>query len=286
MGFRAFAILSLLILIIQVDVTKASESMLWAKHSFKPLFIPDGPLQGEGIGDLLYAELQHSITGIQHTNVNTNYLRIYMEAKKETNICAVLHHTKERSKFLYFSKPLAITPSYQLYVSESGKQHLDTLFGRNVKAEGLESILAKTKQLRIAVTPEQSYGRERDEILQRYQDKFDITYNYTHQSSLLKLLAAQRVDMVLAFPWVFNYELSNLDIHGKVAKIELTDVPGYEPSSIACAKTPLGQKIIQAANNLGITTKENLKDQISRWLRPEEQADYLRAHKAFLETGI
>lgn len=108
-----------------------------------------------------------------------------MEAKKKNNICAILYKTKERSEFFYFSNPFVLTPSYHLYVSKSGKQTIDRLFGRDVKRERLEELLKRAGDLRIAITPKQSYGFARDKILSRYKDKVDFTYNYTHQSALV-----------------------------------------------------------------------------------------------------
>jgi len=89
----------------------------WAKPGLAPLFISDGADRGRGVGDQLFAQVKKLMPHYNHVNLNLNYPRLLEELRRGSNVCAILHYTQERAKFVAYSQSVIITPSYQLYVS-------------------------------------------------------------------------------------------------------------------------------------------------------------------------
>lgn len=263
--------------------SQVSPVVYWAKPGFAPLFILKGPFKERGMGDEIFSLLQQRIPGFKHINTEANYPRIITEMRKGTNMCAILHHNDERAEFMYFSKPVVITPSYQIYVSKKGRKALNERFDRDVKKESFDTLLSRSQGLNMAITPKQSYGPDRDGIIGKYRDSIEFSYNFTEQTTLMKRLASDRIDMVLAFPWVFNYELDLLGLHSHISKIHLTDMPIHQVSNIGCAKTSVGKQIVDAIDTMSPAPHAFLKEVVVDWLTPQEVNEYRSAYSTYFE---
>lgn len=258
-------------------------TVYWAKPGFAPLFIIKGPFKEQGLGDEIFKLLQQQIPNYNHVNTEANYPRIITEMRKGTDMCAILHHNEERAEFMYFSKPVVITPSYQVYVSKQGRKVINERFGRHVKSESFDTLLSKSEGLNMAITPKQSYGPDRDQVVEKYKESLGFTHNFTEQTTLMKRLAADRIDIVLAFPWVFNYELDLLGLHSHISKVHLDDMPTHQVSNIGCAKTPAGKHVIESINNIQPSVHELLEEVVVDWLTPQEVVQYRAAYADFFE---
>lgn len=256
-------------------------SIYWAKPGFAPLFILRGPFKDQGMGDEIFKRLQQKTPGFNHINTQANYTRIITEMRKGTNMCAILHHKDERAEFMYFSKPVVITPSYQIYVSPNGRKLLRERFDKDIQTLAFDDLLSQSQGLKLAITPKQSYGPHRDILIENHRDKLEIIHAFTENTALIKRLANNSVDLVLAFPWVFNYELDLLGLHSQIHKIQLTDMPTHQVSNIACAKTPTGKRIIDIIDAMQPAPQTFLKEVIPEWLTPREISDYQAAYKRY-----
>ena len=253
----------------------------WAKPSFAPLFIHEGASRNQGFGDLILAELKSSLPQYQHQDIHANYTRILAELRKGTQTCAILHHSHEREAFIHFSDTLLITPSYQLYsrVQHQGKfqQYIDKHSG----LISLGQLLSSPQQLTMAHTPGHSYGKVRDAILAQHKDKLRIVKGYAGQTPLIKMLLAQRVDLILEFPWVINHQLKQLHMENALYQYVLADAPAYVTAYIGCPKSLWGKTMISALNNLTPPMHERVKAYLEKYLAVEERSDYRRAYADF-----
>ncbi|GAA5314867.1 MAG: hypothetical protein AseanaTS_00710 [Candidatus Pelagadaptatus aseana] len=256
-------------------------TVIWAKPGFAPLFISEEPFKGEGTGDLIFQTLQTLLPQFNHVNTKANYTRIIAEMKKGTDICALLFYNETREDFAVYSDPLAITPSYHIYASLEGKAALDKAFGRNLSQAPLDELLSKSGDLSLLITPHQSYGKKRDDLLAKHKDSLNTQLHLTDLPAMMKIVATNRAQLMLAMPWVFNYEQDNLGLHGRTAKIELTDVPAYQASYLVCSKNPLGRQVVATINNIDPAAHTVLKDAMASWLLPEEHQDYYRAYREY-----
>lgn len=262
-------------------VNPKKPTVIWAKPGFAPLFISEEPFKGEGTGDFIFQTLQLLLPQFNHVNTKANYTRIIAEMQKGTDLCALLFYHKAREEFAIYSDPLAITPSYQVYTSLQGKATLDQAFGRDVKQASLDELLGKSQGLTLLITPHQTYGKKRDAIIAKHRDSLTTQYHLTDQPAMMKILATNRAQMLLAMPWVFNYEQNNLGLHDRIEKITLTDVPAYQSSYLVCTKTELGRRVINTINAIEPAAHTVLRKAVADWLLPEEVEDYYQAYDAY-----
>jgi len=133
----------------------------------------------------------------------------------------------------------------------------------------------------MGAIPNRAYGKDRDAILNKYQSKLRFEKGFSGNVGLVKMLLARRVDMILEFPWLINYELQKLHLPPELLKIEITDAPRYDPAYIACSKNAWGVKIITAINPLLAPLRHQTISNLEHWLLPEEIAGYRRANQDF-----
>lgn len=257
----------------------------WAKPGLAPLFIHDGPEQGRGVGDQVFTQIQELMPQYKHVNLSLNYTRLFEELRKGSDVCAILYHSPEREKFLVYSNPIILTPSYHLYVNAKGLEHFQRKTGWSGGEASFNDIMSKSKDFKIAITSNQSYGAERDEILARHADKAEVVRGFSDQDTLVKMLVANRMDMLLGFPWVINYEMNLLDIGTPLTKILLTDVPQYDATFVACADTPLGRAAVSAIDNISPSVHDRVKGLLSHWLTEKENQEYDDVYRQYFLEG-
>jgi len=265
----------------QAQLPKAEKNVYWAKPSFAPLFIHDGASRNQGFGDLILFELKSSLPQYQHQDMHANFARIMSELRRGTQTCAILHHTYERETFIHFSDTLLLTPSYQLYSRTQRQGEFQQYVDKHSAHISLEQLLSSPKQLTMAHTPGHSYGKVRDAILARHKDKLRIVNGYAGQAPLIKMLLAQRIDLILEFPWVINHQIKQLNMVNELYQYVLADAPAYVPSYIGCPKTSWGKSMISALNNLTPPMHERVKTYLEKYLTVEEQRDYRHAYDDF-----
>jgi len=268
-----------------IAVKAGKPTLYWAKPGLAPLFIDDGSDDGRGIGDQMFVQIQELMPQYHHVNLSLNYPRLLEELRKGSNVCAILHYTPERAKFMVYSQAVVVTPSYQLYVSAKALTRFKEKTGWAGASDSFDRLLSMSDGLKMAVTPGQSYGAERDEILGRHLDKVELVRSFANQETLVKMLAANRMDMVLGFPWVINYRVELLDVRSDLVKVPLNDVAQYEASYMACADTPLGRAVVKAIDEISPPVHDRSKSFLPRWLTAKESQLYYGVyHEYFFEA--
>ncbi len=273
----------------QQPLVSDNESMIyWAKPGFAPLYISSGASRNRGFGDLTLAAIGEFLPQYQHVDMRANYVRVMSELRRGSKICAILHKTPEREEFAYYSNPLLVIPSYQIYIHSTEKERFKSLSGWETGRVSFNDLLANHKPLRIAQTPSHSYGKARDSVIRRHQKNLMVVRSYAGQMSVIKMLVAKRVDLILEFPWVVNHHLEELKIKSsQLHKVVLTDVPSSEPAFIACPKTPWGQKLITELNQIDPPMHQLASRYVERWLSPAEVVEFRRAnHEYFGDSWL
>ena len=198
----------------------------------------------------------------------------------------MLFKNDSRSEFIAFSDPIIMIPSYQLYVSQEAKNHFDDSFGTDVRKETFQNLLSRSNGFTMAMNPSQSYGITRDALIKKNIDHFDVYKNYSDQSIILKMLAVNRVQMSLFFPWVFNYRQDELGLRDSTYKINLTDVSEHVLVYVACPKTEIGLKLTAQINSLDSDFNKQLKQIVKEWLLPEEVEQYEKAYDQYFPDKV
>ncbi|GAA5317631.1 MAG: hypothetical protein AseanaTS_28360 [Candidatus Pelagadaptatus aseana] len=221
----------------------------------------------------------------QHLNLRLNYSRLFAEFRKGEELCAVLHHKPEREAFLVYSRPVMIYPTYQLYISEAGHERFVEKTQWAGQPMSFDHIMANSQGLKLLITPSQSYGVERDEILARHAGTPDIVKSYADKEAVVKMLAANRMDMTLNLPLLINYRVEQHAIQSQLIKVPLNDVGRYDKSHIACSDTPLGRKVVKAIDAMSPAIHNRGRDLIARWLTVAERETYYEIFDDYFLEG-
>ncbi len=270
----------------QPRVNVDENTIYWGKPGFEPMYIASGANLNHGIGDLIILDLGKLLPQYKHEVMLANYPRVVSELRSGSNICAILHRTPEREEFIHYSNTLILSPANQLYISASAKNRYQHLPGWSESKVSFNDFLANNEKLRMALIPSHSYGRKRDAIIHRYRNNMIVTKGYAGQEALIKMLLAERVDLIMEFPWVINHQLQKLKLNSSLLhKITLTDVPAYETAHIACPKTPWGKQIVTEINNLDPPIHIQTGGYIESWLEPAEVEGYRRANIEYFGEG-
>ncbi len=266
----------------QSQASAEGNTIYWAKPGFEPMYIVSGVYRNRGFGDLTIVQLAKLLPQYRHEVMRANYIRLMSQLNRGNNVCGILHKTPEREQFIHYSNALILAPSYQLYSSVSAQDKFQNHPGWREGKISFNELLANSDRLRMAQTPGHSYGKARDDIILRHYDKLIITKGYAGQKSLIKMLLADRVDLILEFPWVFNHHLYQFKIDSsQVHKVNLTDVPAYEPAYIACPKNPWGKQVVMALNNLDPPLYRQVDTFIEQWLEPAEIENFRQANREY-----
>lgn len=266
------------------ETTAEKQTLIWVKPGFAPLFINDEPFKGQGMGDLIFDRLQTLLPQYHHASTKAYYTRIIAEMRNGTNMCALLLYNQTQEDFALFSKPVGVFPNYQIFASLEAKAQLDKTLGYDVQQTTTDELLANTQDLTLLITPHQSYGKAWDTALNKHKDALKTQYHLTDQPAMMKLLSNNVAQLMLAMPWIYHYEENVLELHGRTAKIELTDIPRFQPAYIACTKTRLGRKVIDTINNADPAIHTLLHEDISSWLLPEELEAHRKAHEEYFSA--
>lgn len=259
-------------------------SVQWVRPGFEPLFINSGVYRNQGIGDLTIVELGKALPQYKHATLNANYIRALTEIRRGNNACMILHRSAEREKFIYFSNAVFFTPSYQIYILSSQRSKFSLASSEYNGGVGFETFLTNSREMRMAHSRGHSYGKTRDAIFKRHRNKLQISHGYSGQRALIKMLLAGRVDFFLEFPWVVNHHLRELKINpAKLYKIQLTDVPAFDPSYIGCPQTVWGRSLISEINKLSPPMHQRVRDFVLRWLTPQEVKQYQQAYSEYFD---
>ncbi|GAA5318119.1 MAG: hypothetical protein Aseana_01820 [Candidatus Pelagadaptatus aseana] len=264
----------------QQETPQQKPVAVWGTSFLKPMFFVEEHMQDQGLGDLMFKKLQDNLPQFQHTQTRASYPRMIAEMRNGVDMCSLLFYNTDRATFMAYSNAVAITPTYQIYTSLQGKAALDQALERDVREASLDEILAHSRELTLLITPNQTYGPVRDKIFAKHAKQLKIQHHLGNQAEKIKMLADNEAQMLLAMPWVFNYEQRVQKLQGQTAKIHLTDVPTYQTSYIACTDSELGRSVVEAINAIKPAAHTLLKTAGSKWLKVEELHSY---HQSYLD---
>jgi len=147
----------------------------------------------------------------------------------------------------------------------------------------LLTVLQQHRELLIGVDKDRSYGETLDRILHNPLLERNIVFRHSGAKigELWRMLAEDRVDIVLDYPFVMN---GNIDEHTRSKSIK--EAAKIELAYFACNKGPKGELIIERLNK---TIRQHryspayIDLHLSAVL-PEQQQEYLESYRAALRA--
>lgn len=236
------------------------ENLLWVVVHSPPTAILHGPSQGQGFVDKTLGLFMAGLPAYRHQLLDANYARAVVELRSKPNVCvAAFLRLPEREAFVHFSEPYLTALPYQLFVAPARERGdrprlaLDAQ-GRVDLAQLLqERGAADTQPWRVGVVGARSLGPRYDQMLKALPPGARLTVRHGNPSvsGLLRMLADDKVDAIIAFPTELSYAARELGL----ATAELRQLPlrGADTATtlhVGCSRTAQGARAIAEINGL------------------------------------
>ncbi len=253
------------------SVVLAKPTITWLEYELAPGYINRGEEQGKGFANLANRWLQQQLPQWHHENKPSSIARMLSLAKNTQTICSGLLKTPERENILVFSEPIQTLATHRLYFLKRNQAKLESIIGQPLtQTISLQSLMKHLDKLDFAIAAGRSYGANRDEILQQYHDKMQVSTQYRLGSQFITRLLVGRLDFIIEYPWIIQYEQSEQDFDQQtLGSVEIAESGARLDVHIACSPTPIGKEVISAINQVYRTHPENpLQSYADSWSYP------------------
>ncbi len=237
------------------SASAAEPEVTWYATDFPPLYIVSGPQRGEGYYDLvLKRHLIPGLKGYKHHYVDELPIqRVQMLLDSDPASCQVgLFKTPERERKWAVSEAFLAPIPPGAFVRRSDSARL----AGALDADGKLSLtkLLDGGKMTVGVRSGRSYGAAADALLKSYDGKPNLFRLTTPDASksLFQMVSAERVDVVLGYPYEAAYHLAqDKPSANKGLKFYLLgEQTDYVMVHVVCAKSPLGQEVIRKVDAL------------------------------------
>lgn len=224
----------------------------WLRYELPPLYITQGPQQGQGVLDRLLRDvLLPRLTGLRHVTVALPPKRLEASLQQLPNACVLgMLRNAERDSYLYFSRPFPIGAMPFLLVRRADAPRWRAL----LDAQGRVSLRSwlERPDLRLGVAEGRAYGATVDGLLDAQPaGRLDKVTSVNPALNLMHMLKRKRIDALLVLP----FEPAPLAREAEVDLEQLQMLPLQEQGPtreghVACARTPLGAEVVRRADEV------------------------------------
>lgn len=227
----------------------AEPEVQWLRYELPPLYITEGPRQGEGVLDQALARLLPRLTGYQHRIVTVPPKRMEASLRSLPNACAFgMLKNAERESFLIFSVPFPIQVAPGLMVRRADLAQLAPL--RDAKGRLSLQGWLNHPEFKLGLAEGRAYGATVDDFVAALPARrVERVSSQNPALNLLRMLELGRVDGVLMLP----FEPAALAAAHRLKLDELRLLTLVEQATarqghVACARGELGAEIVRRAN--------------------------------------
>jgi len=224
----------------------ANEIITWPEIDFPPFDIQSGPYKDKGLLDEAGKIIQQNLPDYQHERGELiNFKRMWEQLRKGKNICyAGVIRSGMTESVGHLSVPIAATPSFVIIIKKN-KSHLF----ENQSILSLKDVLEKSS-LQLGMTS-RGYGDKIRTILDKHKGEshIEVRSGFGNFPALMKMLFADRLDYVLAYPSEGVYQAKLMNKENEIDIINIKETYGdVIVGRIICPKTDWGNKIIKKCN--------------------------------------
>ena len=254
-------------------------TMEWYMIDLPPIQISSGALRGQGYADVIQWRLIAGLPGYRHVLRMANVQRILADIKNKPNVCnPAFLRTPERNHSVVYSDPLHAQFPNGAVIVKSRRAELAQFITPDGTLK-ISDMVASGKGT-IVVQSGRSYGAMLDGVLQTANEQQRVVTLTSGRpvTAKLGLLDKGRVEVAL----LYLYELAFLLTSSReLTQYEFLPVEGnssYTLNHLACSASPLGEKLVAAANRIIATERDTYFSAAYRAWIPESALKLHAAH--------
>ncbi|XOV80423.1 MAG: TIGR02285 family protein [Aestuariibacter sp.] len=225
--------------------TTKADTILWHVSHAPPSSFTQGEFKGQGFIDQALQLIQKEIPQYQHKVVPSDIANATLRLKKGELLCfPAMVKTQQRKAFVYFSQMSVMHPSNYVAMSPELAQKK----GQSKEAD-LKALLSN-EDIYLGVRDGFAFGQVIDALIQQYG--LNSTMIFKEEQSLFdlyQLLANNRIDYLIGYPFESAFVLAQLDLAGRVVNLPIKDVPQFSMGAVGCTKNAWGKEVINAVDN-------------------------------------
>ena len=274
------ALLTLFALAGASAAAQAREGIVWFESDMPPLTILSGEHAGKGAGDIWSKELHRLLPEFDHLRSTANVARSLEELKRRENACGAIYlKTAQREEILVFSQPFVWLQPNGFITLHKQRAKL-TPFLNSREELRLDELIA-SRRLRISAAGSRAFGGQIDPAL-RAGLKTGVVRNFNTSdlfaSGLLQVdKNLEDIDAVIGYANELHWSILRLKLQPeKFWFIPIAGETALIPVHVACARTPMGQQIIQRVNQIIATSElvEVARQAYRAWLPADAAHHY------------
>lgn len=224
----------------------------WLVYPLPPLYITQGPQQGQGVLDRLLRDvLLPGLGGLQHEIVTVPPKRLEASLQQLDNACVLgMLRNAERESYLRFSRPFPISVAPALLVRRADAARWRGL----MDAQGRLSLRAwlQRPETRFGMAEGRAYGAAVDDLLNAQPaGRLDRVTSQNATANLMNMLQRGRIDGLLVLPFEPGQQAREAGLN--LAEVDMLPLQEQGPAReghVACSRSALGAEVVRRADEV------------------------------------
>lgn len=233
----------------------AAPEVQWLLYELPPLYITQGPAEGQGVLDKLLREVMlPGLPGWRHRIVAVPPKRLEASLKTTPNSCVLgMLKNAERETYLHFSQPFPIRATPGLLVRRADLarwRHLLDDQGRLALTGWLQQ-----PDVRLGQAEGRAYGAALDALVaaqhEEHEERVERVTSQNPARNLMQMLGRGRIDGMLALPTELKASATELGMKlDELQWVPLQEQEAARQGHVACARSVLGADVVRQANRV------------------------------------
>lgn len=246
----------------------------WMLGQLPPMVMTQGPLAGQGAGQVLFADLlRRDFPAFEWRIEYASPQRVLHEMERRDGICSfAFARLPEREGKILFSRRAMTMPGFGVILREDRLGEFRRFLDRNGAVD--LALLGQAGRLSGGYV----VGRPHFGILQDFIDHHDPSLSLVADDSvrLFRQLEARRLDFLFGLRDETNYFAETLGQEGRFASLPIAGTEQYGEAALNCSIGPVGHKVM-AAFDAFLADDRHWAEFVAPWRRWLSPADYAMA---------
>lgn len=241
---------------------EADHIIYWQTYHRPPGIIKHGTDAGKGFVQLILNEIIKEMPEFQHVQTTSTLARALEDMKSHKNVChPSLMKNSQRESFIAFSQSSLFNPANYVITRSS--------LAQQIQPHPVDiAELVHNSPFTFVVIKGRAFGEIVDKHIATLDDERVMQIASDSLSVMFHLIALGRIDVTIAYPFEFEYftQHQNQD-DDVISLIPIANMPRFIHGSIACSKTPWGEKVIAKVDKIltRIKPTKAYQQAMTRW---------------------